>query len=167
MKLSKTSAQAALAVGYLAERRDEGPIQARQVGEYLGVPTDSALKILQALARRQVIQSRLGRGGGYRLETTPEDVSLLAVVEAVEGPIIGEINVHAAGETQADAVEVLQNIYDRAAAFLRNELARHSVAAVQPAMVAEVSTHPMRTALNSRSVFHGPLATAEPLPGVA
>ena len=137
MKLSKTSAQAALAVGYLAERRNQGPIQARQVGEYLKVPTDSALKILQALARRQVIHSRLGRGGGYTFEAVPANVSLLAVIEAVEGPITGEVSVMPASETQAQAVDVLQGIYDRTANYLRDELARHSVASVRPAEIDE------------------------------
>lgn len=63
MKLSKTSALAALAVAHLASYPADAVVQARQVAEYLNIPTDSALKILQTLTRRHVIDSRLGRGG--------------------------------------------------------------------------------------------------------
>lgn len=132
MKLSKSSAQAALAVGYLAERGDEGPIQAKQVGEYLGVPTDSALKILQTLARRRVIQSRLGRGGGYSVDPEREPISLLRIIEAIEGPITLDLAMEASDDRQVEALGVLQNVCDQTARTLRDELARHDDRDMRP-----------------------------------
>ena len=132
MKLSKSSAQAALAVGYLADRTDHGPIQARQIGEYLGIPTDSALKILQTLARRQVIQSRLGRGGGYHYDPDGPAVNLLQIIEAIEGPITAQVAVQPADRRQEQAMDALQNIFERTARYLRDQLARHDVRDMRP-----------------------------------
>ena len=42
MKLSKTSALAALAMAYLAQQNDSDPIQAGHIATHLGIPTDSA-----------------------------------------------------------------------------------------------------------------------------
>ena len=87
MKLSKTAAHAVLAVAHLAQASDPVPVQARQIASHLAIPTDSALKILQALARHRLLRSRLGRNGGYWLELDPDELSLLRIVEAVDGPI--------------------------------------------------------------------------------
>ena len=44
-------------------------------------------KVLQALGRSGLIQSQRGASGGFELSADPEHVSLLDVVEAIEGPI--------------------------------------------------------------------------------
>ena len=87
MKLSKTAAHAVLAVAHLAQSPSDAPVQARHIAGHLAIPTDSALKILQALARQRLLRSRLGRNGGYWLDKAPDEVSLLQIVEAVDGPI--------------------------------------------------------------------------------
>ena len=85
MKLTKTSAHAVLAMAYLSMQSDNGLVQARQVADQLGIPTDSALKILQTLARQGLIQSQLGRAGGYQLHRSAHEVTLLEVVDRAHG----------------------------------------------------------------------------------
>lgn len=129
MKLTKTSVHAALAVTFLADRPADRPTQARQVGEYLGVPTDSALKVLQALVRQNLLRSQLGRSGGYRLHHDPAQVSLLQIIEAIEGPIQAQVpGQDFADDVSGRPVEALQRVCDQSAAFLRNQLAQVSVA---------------------------------------
>lgn len=122
MKLSKTSAQAALAMAFLSSQTTGELVQARTVGEYLSIPTDSALKILQSLARRGLILSQLGRSGGYRLHRPPEQVSLLEIVEAIEGPISADIRLTVSDPALTAGVELLQHICDDAAAYSRQKL---------------------------------------------
>jgi Rrf2 family protein len=122
VKLSKTSAQAALAMAFLSSQTTGELVQARTVGEYLSIPTDSALKILQSLARRGLIISQLGRSGGYRLHRPPEQVSLLEIVEAIEGPISADIRLTVADPALTAGVELLQHICDDAAAYARQKL---------------------------------------------
>lgn len=127
MKLSKTSAHAALALAFLANRTDAGPVQARQVAEYLGIPTDSALKILQALARNRIIRSQLGRAGGYRFHRPSHEVSLLDVVETIDGPIAPQIPIDDPDDG-GGSVDLLQAACEQAATSIRAELARLTIA---------------------------------------
>jgi Rrf2 family protein len=142
VKLSKTATLAALAVAYLSTRRTEGHIQARQVAEHLHIPTDSALKVLQALARRGVIHSQLGRSGGYSLEREPHQVTLLQIVEAVDGPIAGEVPVENGINGLAQPLDQIRKAANRVANSIRVELDRTTVAEIaeleEPAVLATI-----------------------------
>jgi Rrf2 family protein len=128
VRLSKTSAQAALALAFLAQQDETLIIQARQVARHLGIPADSALKILQALARHDIIQSRLGRSGGYRLARPAADISLLQVIEAIDGPINGQVRVDNAPQWIAGGIDLLQAISQQAALRIRQELSQTTIA---------------------------------------
>ena len=129
MKLSKTSAHAALALAFLAGRDDGGPTQARQVAEHLGIPTDSALKILQTLARNRLIQSQLGRAGGYRFHRLASEISLVEVVEATDGPIAAHMPVPSPQQRDlAPGLGLLETACERAAEGLRDTLGGYTVA---------------------------------------
>jgi Rrf2 family protein len=128
MRLTKTSAHAALALAFLATRSDDSLTQARQVAEHLGIPTDSALKILQALTRHRLIQSQLGRSGGYRLRKPAEDITLLQVVEAIDGVISAEMPFDRVQNDAHDSVDVLRSMCEQATVTLRNQLSQYTVA---------------------------------------
>jgi Rrf2 family protein len=128
MKLSKTSAHAALAVAYLSTRQEDGPVQARQIAEHLGIPTDSALKILQTLVRHKLIHSQLGRCGGYFLRIDPTAINLLQIVEAIDGPIVGDLPATSGSEQIESSVQVLATACNEAAQLLRTRLSRYTVA---------------------------------------
>lgn len=133
VRLSKTSAQAALAAAFLCQQNASTPTQARQVGDHLGIPVDSALKILQALTRAGILTSRLGRGGGYRLQREACEITLLQIVEAIDGPISGMVPIPVSspeiGEAhRAISTQLLHEVCDRAAQRLRQELASLTVA---------------------------------------
>ena len=51
------------------------------------VPEQFLSKVLQMLGRSGLIQSQRGASGGFELAADPEAVSLLDIVEAVEGPM--------------------------------------------------------------------------------
>lgn len=48
------------------------------------VPADYLAKVLQQLSTSSLIEGRRGVGGGYRLLRTPENITLLDVINAVE-----------------------------------------------------------------------------------
>ncbi|HVO64259.1 MAG TPA: Rrf2 family transcriptional regulator [Terriglobales bacterium] len=51
-----------------------------------GTPDSFLAKVLQQLVQAGMISSRRGSGGGFRLAVAPDSVSLLDVIEAIEGP---------------------------------------------------------------------------------
>jgi len=55
-----------------------------QVAEATRVPRAYLSKVLQALVRGRVVQSQRGLGGGMTLARSPEELTILAVVNAVE-----------------------------------------------------------------------------------
>lgn len=140
MKLSKTSTQAVLALSILANHDAGEFLQARQVAEQLGTPTMSALKILQALARHKLIESQLGRSGGYRLHLPPDQVNLLQVVEAIEGPVAGQMRITDTPAPASEGLYVLQAVCEQAAHHIRAELRGTTIADVarrsQPKLLA-------------------------------
>jgi Rrf2 family protein len=62
------------------------PIQVRVIGERQGVPTRYLEQIFQRLRRARLVNGKRGPGGGYVLARPPAEISLRAIVEAVEGP---------------------------------------------------------------------------------
>jgi Rrf2 family protein len=57
------------------------------LAEAVDVPEQFLSKVLQMLGRSGLIQSQRGPSGGFELAADPERMSVLDVVEAVEGPI--------------------------------------------------------------------------------
>jgi Rrf2 family protein len=58
-----------------------------EMARAIEVPDHFLSKVLQMLCRRRLIHSHRGAGGGFELATDPETVSLLDVVETIEGPL--------------------------------------------------------------------------------
>jgi Rrf2 family protein len=50
-----------------------------------GIPTHFLAKILQQLARKGLLRSSKGPTGGFHLRQKPEDISLMHIVQALDG----------------------------------------------------------------------------------
>lgn len=84
--LSRSSQYALRALTWLAAPRAEGGYHlVSQIAAELDVPEPYLGKLLQALALAGTLESRRGRGGGFRLAVAPDSVSVLDVVEAIDG----------------------------------------------------------------------------------
>jgi Rrf2 family protein len=69
----------------LALLPDDAALPASRLAEFHGVPAAYLAKHLQALSRAGIVEAVAGPRGGYRLARPPTEVTLLDVVEAVEG----------------------------------------------------------------------------------
>ncbi len=58
-----------------------------QVAAAEDLPESYLAKIFQDLARNRLLMSHRGAKGGFSLVSEPEEVNLLQIIEAVEGPI--------------------------------------------------------------------------------
>ena len=81
---SQTVEYALRAVIYLAQHQAEGPIGNRLIADATQVPTSYLSKVLHDLARNDILVSRRGVGGGFQLAVSPDDLSVLDVVNAVD-----------------------------------------------------------------------------------
>ena len=60
-------------------------VPTKDLAEFHGVPKEYLSKALQALAQANILEGTLGPTGGYRLSRSPDKISFLDIVEAVEG----------------------------------------------------------------------------------
>jgi Rrf2 family protein len=84
LSLSQTTGYAIQALAHLSETDYESR-SITQISKSAGVPRPYLAKIVNALARSGLLTARRGIGGGVSLVRRPEEISLLQIVEAVEG----------------------------------------------------------------------------------
>jgi Rrf2 family transcriptional regulator, iron-sulfur cluster assembly transcription factor len=58
----------------------------KNVAADTGIPAHFLAKLLQDLARLGLLKSTKGPHGGFRLNQPPEEISMLRVMEAIDGP---------------------------------------------------------------------------------
>jgi Rrf2 family protein len=85
MKMSDGVEQAIHSVAMLAGLQSNSVLSASALAEFHGVSTSYLLKHLQALSGAGLLIAQPGPTGGYRLARTPDQITLLDVVLAVEG----------------------------------------------------------------------------------
>jgi len=71
----------------LAENHDNGLAQIKNIAQRKNIPQNYLVQILNKLAKSGVVKSVRGGNGGYKLKHTPEKISVLYVLEALEGKI--------------------------------------------------------------------------------
>lgn len=98
MKISRSTGYALVAVGYIAQHYKEGPVLAQRVAKEYSIPLEYLLKILQQLVKANVLRSKRGPRGGFSLARPAEKISLLNIIEAVEGPMLSHL--HLAEQTK-------------------------------------------------------------------
>src|SRR3954463_13493229 len=120
MKLTRASSYALHAVEYMAARGEDRPGASHHIAEARGIPERFLLKVLKPLVSARLLYSVKGPNGGYRLAKPASKISLLEVVEAVDGPIRGQAPL--AREPGRDDLDPrLEVICDKAAAQLRRQ----------------------------------------------
>ena len=62
-------------------------VAAKTLAEREEIPMRYLLKIIRSLVKAGILNSHRGMEGGYSLAKEPGDITLLEVVEAIEGPI--------------------------------------------------------------------------------
>ena len=69
------------------EGRAEQALTAEELGEVADTTADFMHKIMQALRDAGIVASKRGPGGGFRLARDPGDITLLEIVNAVQGEV--------------------------------------------------------------------------------
>src|SRR5438105_7961947 len=121
MRLTRASSYALHAVSYMAAQKQNRPIASHLIARARGIPERFLLKVLKPLVSARVLHSVKGPNGGYRLARSPADISLLEVIEAVDGPIRG-VSPLSDGEGDSQVNKRMETIGNQTADQLRNHL---------------------------------------------
>ena len=92
MKVSRSTGYALLAVGYIANHMKDGIVLSQDISKQYNIPLEYLLKILQQLVKVSILKSKRGPRGGFSMAKPITKISMLEIIEAVEGPIHGQLN---------------------------------------------------------------------------
>ncbi len=92
LKLSKKADYALMALQYMAtvqfgELPEARVVNTKEVAEEHNIPVELLAKVLQTLAKQEIIESPNGPKGGYILARDPKLITIAQVLEAIEGPL--------------------------------------------------------------------------------
>src|ERR687892_1172520 len=87
LRLSKKADYALMAMKHLATRPDAASASAREIAEQYDIPVELMAKVLQQLARRNLLTSHQGTRGGYRLARGSSAISVADIIQAIDGPL--------------------------------------------------------------------------------
>jgi Rrf2 family transcriptional regulator, iron-sulfur cluster assembly transcription factor len=85
LELTKRGDYAVRAMLALARGNGIGLLSARRISDAMGIPVRFLPQVLADLQRGGLVEAAPGRSGGYRLSRPASAISLLDVIEAVEG----------------------------------------------------------------------------------
>jgi len=87
MQLSRAGEYAIRAMLHLAAMEGRGVAQISVISRTWDIPESFLRKILQLLTRAGLVTSSRGSGGGFALARSAAEITLLNVIEAVEGKL--------------------------------------------------------------------------------
>ena len=114
ISITTKSPYALRALAELARSGGSGPVPIGELARRRNVPVQFLEQLFATLRRAGVLRSQRGVKGGYSFARDPREITVLEIVELLEGPL------------GADA----QGVFEEAAAAARDGLARTSVADV-------------------------------------
>ncbi len=122
MQLTRPASYAIRALVELAGQPDSQRLLSQAIARGHGIPRRFLQKVLRRLERRGIVWAVRRPGGGYQLAKVPREITLLEIIEAVDGPIQsqGEFD-RLPGDTLAKR---LQAAWDDVDAEVRRQLGR-------------------------------------------
>ncbi len=121
MNISTAARYGLMAAGYIAEHADEGWVKAKAITSKYGIPMECLIKILQQMARVNILLSKRGPTGGFTLARPAKEITLLEVIEAADGPIASQLELVELTKKAQFSVEmenVCKKAFEKAASTL-------------------------------------------------
>ncbi|MFH1370513.1 MAG: Rrf2 family transcriptional regulator [Planctomycetota bacterium] len=92
MKISRSTGYGVLAAGYIARHQKDGIVLSQTISKEYNIPLEYLLKIMQQLVRANILRSKRGPRGGFMLAKPTAKITLLEIIEAVDGPMASQLN---------------------------------------------------------------------------
>jgi Rrf2 family protein len=86
-RLSKRADYGLIALKHLAIHQEHA-YSAPEIARAYNIPSELMAKVLQKLVRKGLLLSHAGPNGGYALARDADTISVIDVIEALEGPVL-------------------------------------------------------------------------------
>ena len=88
MRISRSTGYAMLALGHIAENKSKKIVLSQDIAKKYDIPLEYLLKLLQQLVKANILHSKRGPHGGFSLAKSPNQISVLQIIEAIDGPFV-------------------------------------------------------------------------------
>jgi Rrf2 family transcriptional regulator, iron-sulfur cluster assembly transcription factor len=127
LQISRKSDYAIRGMVYLASKPAGNISMLSDIAAEMDIPQTFLAKIFQQFNKLGLVKSYRGAGGGFQLGRPAAKISLLEIVEAVEGPIIPNQCIMASGTCSRDKICTVHPVWKDVQKGMRNTLAKVSL----------------------------------------
>ncbi len=87
MKLTTKSEYSLLSLIYIAKNQDNNFIKIDDICSYYKIPKKYLEQLLIILKQNRLIKAKRGAGGGYKLNKSPEEITLAEIIRLMDGAL--------------------------------------------------------------------------------
>lgn len=142
-RLNKLADYALVVMEYIASRPEEELHTARSLADATHLPMPTVVKLLKKLSDRDLLVSHRGVKGGYTLPRHANAISLVEVIEAIEGPLGFTQCATRPGQCELEGICRLQNNFGVIGRVIRQTLSSINLSDLTRLLnvAAKVPTH--------------------------
>lgn len=85
-RLNRKLEYSMMALKHIASKHSDELTTAKEIADYYKAPFDATARVMQLMAQKGLLKAELGSLGGYKISKDLSKVSLLDLLEAVQGP---------------------------------------------------------------------------------
>jgi Rrf2 family protein len=127
MQITRAGEYGVRGLTYLARRAPGQTAMIEEISRAERIPRSFLAKIFQSLARTGLVKSARGAGGGFALSKTPANITILEIIEAVEGRFLLQRCLQAETECELLGGCALCDLLGEAQDGMRGPLSRTSL----------------------------------------
>ena len=128
MQITRAAEYAIRGVLYLSLQPEGSVCLLSEISEKQDIPSSFLSKIFQNLARAGYVNSTRGTGGGFTLVKAPGDISLLDIVEAIDGQIALNVCLNDGAMCDNRRVCAIHAVWDDAQRYMVDLLKKNTFA---------------------------------------
>ena len=128
LELTRRADYGVRAMVALARHHDGAVLSASRIAATMAIPPRFVGQVMGDLVNAGLVEAQAGRAGGYRLRRSPDEISILDIVEAIEGDARRRTCVLRSGPCSRDGFCELHLIFQDAQDALLERLSRSTLA---------------------------------------
>jgi Rrf2 family protein len=92
MRINRTVEYGLTAAVFIAQNCEDGLVMAKKISEAYDLPIEYLLQIMRQLVKFGILTSKRGPKGGFNLARPAKEITMLEIIEALDGPVIVPMN---------------------------------------------------------------------------
>lgn len=152
MQITRAGEYGVLGLLHLARQGAERMVMIDEVSREEKIPKSFLAKIFQSLGKAGLVRSYRGAGGGFALVKKPEDITVLEVIEAIEGKIAFQRCLQEVPDCEHMEGCALCGLFEQAQDRVKEVFARTSLADLLKPQASVGAAHRREPKLNRSSL---------------